>query len=161
MTVYCPDLPTLLSVNDGDYVEYPAGTDVRITPVTLTYSFFVTHFQEYWTEQCNTYWTTFGVKSKLNNNFFFPYSTKTGSPPTTEETFLANIDNIVENGYSGSLNLSVSRRGANVSYCGNGNYSQWNNYLNGVQTSWQYPSAYDMYVSSYSVNAYDLTIITP
>jgi hypothetical protein len=161
MIIYCPSLPTLVSINEGDYVEYPAGTDVRVTPVTLTYNFFVTHFHEYWSGQCNTHWTTLGVKSKLNDNFFFLYTIKTGSPPTVEETFLANIDSILENGYPGSLNLSVSRRGGYVSYCGNGNYSQWDNYLNGVQTTWQYPSGYDMYVGSYSINVYDLLIITP
>ena len=39
MTVYCPTQPTLLSVNGGDYVEYPASTDITVTPVTLQYQF--------------------------------------------------------------------------------------------------------------------------
>jgi putative lipoic acid-binding regulatory protein len=103
----------------------------------------------------------FGIKSKSSNTFVFPATFKVGTVPTVEETFLENIDYIIENGYPGSLNLSVSRRGGYYSYCGNGNYSQWNNYLNGIQTNWQYPSAYNMYVSSYTINVYDLVIITP
>jgi hypothetical protein len=39
MVVYCPNLPTLLSVNGEDYVEYPKGTDIIVTPVTLQYQF--------------------------------------------------------------------------------------------------------------------------
>ena len=37
MTVYCPTAPTLISVDAGDYVQYPVGTDVEVLPVSLIY----------------------------------------------------------------------------------------------------------------------------
>jgi hypothetical protein len=42
MTLYCEGQKgTFVSINGGDYVNYPPGTDVTITPWTRTYTFMI------------------------------------------------------------------------------------------------------------------------
>ena len=159
MTVYCPTQPTLLSVNGGDYVEYPAGTDIRVTPVTLQYSLMYA-------------WTRW-------NGSFYDCSTYTqylrywrGSLGTRAWTLpnLESISQLVarEGGAKWVFDNCVPINGSGFSYqlgtlfyndgCGR-QESQVKIFYNGslLESAGQVETS----TSIYSVQAYKLEIITP